>query len=64
LGRELLEVRGGAAGLALAVSFALIVAGLMLMAKAETLFVLILGIIPSGLGSGFVIPALVNWTLS
>jgi MFS family permease len=51
-------------GFALAVSFALIAAGLMLMAKAETVLALILGIIPTGLGSGFVIPALLNWTLS
>ena len=47
-------------GLALAVSFALIAAGLTRMAKAQTLPFLILGIIPTGLGSGFVIPALLN----
>jgi predicted MFS family arabinose efflux permease len=51
-------------GFALAVSFALIATGLTLMAKAQTLLVLILGIMPTGLGSGFVIPALLNWTLS
>ncbi len=48
----------------MAASFALIAAGLILMAKAHTLLILIIGIIPTGLGSGFVIPALLNWTLS
>ena len=51
-------------GFALAVSFTLIAVGLTLMAKAQTLLILIIGIVPTGLGSGFVIPALLNWTLS
>jgi hypothetical protein len=32
--------------------------------KAQTLLILVVGIIPTGLGSGFVVAALLNWTLS
>jgi MFS family permease len=62
-GASYAKLAGVRPGFALAVSFALIAAGLILMAKAQTLLVFILGIIPTGLGSGFVIPALLNWTL-